>query len=163
MSLEEEAIGMRIWLLVALCIFAACGGSESSSSRPRSSRALALCEEALPGSDAHARAYEACKSRGHLMVEVGGRYECLERASTYEECEARGGEWHQDLPDFGTCFEPTSDAGKPCCDLDDCEGFCAAPEDAEDFTPTQGACSPMTGSLCGNWVKNGLASGSFCL
>ena len=59
------------------------------------------------------------------------------------------------------CVYPAIDAGKPCRDGSECEGFCFAPWDIPAETVVTGACSTtVNGNSTGNRVKNGRAIGA---
>ena len=55
----------------------------------------------------------------------------------------------------GICSEPTADAGKPCTDVSECEGWCEPPEGAQRGAEVTGACSARTSASCMRWVENG--------
>lgn len=59
------------------------------------------------------------------------------------------------------CVYPAIDAGSPCQDGGECEGFCFAPWDVPAEAQVIGACSStVNGNSTGNRVKNGRAIGA---
>jgi hypothetical protein len=79
-----------------------------------------------------------------------------------ESCETRGGEWttlsnHPNATD--TCNLPTSDGGKKCTDISQCESFCQVPWDTEIGAKAEGECYKFKLSDRVQTVKNGVLVG----
>lgn len=66
--------------------------------------------------------------------------------------------------DDGACGRATADAGKPCTDSDQCEGWCAAPIDAVNDRDHAllGECSDRAGPYCRETVEDGRYAGVRC-
>ena len=75
------------------------------------------------------------------------------RAGTYlskEElaaCIGGGGRAEQARYALEVCATPTTDAGKPCADRRDCQGFCEAPFNAQKDQEVTGQCSKASQSV----------------
>ena len=66
---------------------------------------------------------------------------------------------------YEVCALPTTDAGRPCKDKKDCQGFCEAPWGAGPKQAVIGTCSKESQDVptgCFNHVSNGLATGEWC-
>ena len=96
----------------------------------------------------------------------------LEIPRTQRACENAGGRWGRaGLFPKPICTMPTHDGGRPCADIDECEGSCLA-----DLTPAQrdllmqrekleilGKCTPSSPVFgCMALVKEGFVSGLLC-
>ncbi len=74
-----------------------------------------------------------------------------------QACEAQGGRWGQHtLRATSSCALPTSDAGKPCTDMNQCESGCTADND-DIATAHCAAWKPLSGG-CQYYVYNGTVS-----
>lgn len=105
----------------------------------------------------------ACLEKHWIMTQVDGNWTCLPRASTPEECVARGGEAIVIDGAFWGCHELTSDAGKPCDGSEDCFGYCEPPEGAAEGDRVTGACSRRTGEECFRKVEDGIVRTWICV
>ena len=85
-------------------------------------------------------------------------------ASEEYRCEATGGHWGKLYPiDEKYCNPSTSDSGKECTDVSQCEGFCQAKIDAVMESKESGTCSEYTlYSGCTQEIMNGTVFGPWC-
>ncbi len=84
--------------------------------------------------------------------------------SELSECKAKGGRSVMARFSLEVCAVPTNDAGKPCNDKSDCEGFCEV-WGAEPNTTVTGTCSKEAQDVptgCFNHVRGGKATGEWC-
>ncbi len=113
----------------------------------------------------------ACAARGQRWVLTPNGYECLppkpESPATEAECIRRGGNpdpydiWEVDRA-YRACSLPTSDAGKPCCSDDGCEGRCLVLPGVEPGEPGEGRCSRETLPPCISEFEEGIYLGDIC-
>ena len=80
-------------------------------------------------------------------------------------CEAKGGRTVMARYTLQVCAVPTTDAGAPCNDKADCQGFCEAPWGAQPDAVVTGTCSMEAQDVstgCSNHVLKGKATGEWC-
>ena len=143
----------RLLLIVLVAMLAACGSDPTEQKEPDSD----------PGDDLLAAAFDECRAKNWLMVEIEGEWTCLPRAGGEEDCLKR--EWAEAYY-FGdawwACFENTPDAGAPCDDTRDCFGYCEPPPGAEEGETTLGTCSRRTAEVCSVAVHDGVVWPPVC-
>ncbi|MCV0412934.1 hypothetical protein [Nitrosarchaeum sp.] len=72
------------------------------------------------------------------------------------QCLLKGGIMLQGLSSKPWCNLPTSDAGKECTDLSQCQGYCKPNNESELNNEIIGICSEyMTSVGCFEWIYNG--------
>ncbi len=80
-----------------------------------------------------------------------------------QDCLDAGGRW-EDWGDVGqeACNLPTSDAGRPCSDSQECESYCEAPQGTEPGAAVEGACYGWMHASCMQEVRDGVADAEWC-
>ncbi len=100
-------------------------------------------------------AHEAPKYAGIRMTEA-----------ELQECANKGGRPEQTLISVQACVWPTRDAGKPCLNRNDCEGYCEAPLGSVTGQKVAGTCTAETSDRlggCARPVTDGIAMGELCV
>jgi hypothetical protein len=166
---------LRAAVLLVTLAFQACGSDDSGGVAPRTSPSdeeRAACEArgwkatsierggwwCLPAG------YDDCLATRGLMTSIAGNsYECMRLAASQSQCEELGGEVILTAGHYTACLQDTTDAGKPCDDTAQCEGYCEAPRGSQEGDPVDGTCSRRTLEECFMWVRDGIAGAPICI
>ncbi len=92
------------------------------------------------------------------IQENGGSYSL--EIDLKQECLDQDGQW---LNKTQTCDNPTSDAGKPCDDKEQCESYCEAPRNSLNGAQVIGTCYRYHYADCMQELRGGTAKKRWCV